>query len=459
MIKIKRKRLNSHLILESRYLIEEYLNNGNTVSEIAEKLDRDRSNIADEILKNRIKMVPSGYGDTSTCIHKDICRMRKYECDKNCINYEMELCIKLKTSPHVCNNCHSKSCRKVKFYYKAKEAEEQYKTRLINSRNNLHYTELELNVLNGDFYYLVIACKSIYHALQVINSTGFNFKLKTIYRQIKDDRLRLKPSDLPRTNTIIKKETKDKSYKRDITGHTFEDYTTKIEKEPNIVQWQMDCVQGIIGKNEQVFLTLQIVKIKFLFIFPIKAQTQDEVAEKLEKFNGILNEDSFNKLIELLLTDNRHEFIDLERLCKILNTTNIYYCHPYSSCEKGSIENNHELIRRVIPQGVSLSIYTEDDIKLLCSHINSLYRDELDGKCPFDLIQDYLSDKTLKKIGYKKIESNNVMLIPELLGDKNIKNIKKYLDDKDIKKANINFIKDDEIKKQINEKIMHSLHK
>ena len=31
----------------------------------------------------------------------------------------------------------------------------------------------------------------------------------------------------------------------------------------------MDCVQGIQGKDEQVFLTLQIVEIKFIFIFII----------------------------------------------------------------------------------------------------------------------------------------------------------------------------------------------
>lgn len=454
---MKRKKIKSHLILEARYVIEEGLNNNTSISEIARKLNRDRSNIGSEILKNRIEFLPSGYGKTSTCIHRDICPMRRYECDKTCTKYEMEICTKLKTSPHVCNGCSNKNCRKVKYYYRADNADAQYKKRLVNSRNNLHYTELEINVLNNDFYYLVITNKSIYHSLKVINSIGFNFNLKSIYRQIHSDRLRLKSSDLPRANIISKPIEKDKTYKREIKDHTFEDYLKKVEEQPNIIQWQMDCVQGIVGKNEQVFLTLQIVKIKFLFIFPIKAQTQDEVAKKLETFNGILNEDSFNKLIELLLTDNGHEFIDLDRLCKILNTNNIYYCHPYSSYEKGSIENNHELIRRVIPQGISLNIYTEEDIKLLCSHINSLYRDELDGKCPFDLISNYLSKSTIEKLGYKKINPEDVILIPELLGDKNIRNIKKYLDNKAIKKADIKLIEDEKIKEYISKKITNSM--
>lgn len=88
---------------------------------------------------------------------------------------------------------------------------------------------------------------------------------------------------------------------------------------------------------------------------------------------------------------------------------------------------------------MSLNIYNEEDIRLVCSHINSLYRKNLNGKCPFDLINDYLTDDTLKKLGYSKIDSKDVMLIPELLGEKNILNIKKYLTPNDIKRANIKF--------------------
>ena len=145
--------------------------------------------------------------------------------------------------------------------------------------------------------------------------------------------------------------------------------------------------------------------------------------------------------MEILLTDNGHEFIKLDELQQILKKTNIFYCHPYSSCEKGSIENNHELLRRVIPQGVSLKCYNQEDINLLCSNINSLFREELDGKCPFNLIDEFISTDILNELGLKQIDPLNVSLIPELLGDKNVNNIKKYLSDKDIKKAHIKFKK------------------
>ncbi len=436
---MKRTKINSHLTLETRLFIEEELNKGISISKIAKQLGRDNSNLCKEIVKNRTVLLPSSFGDTSCCIHKDICKNRHYDCDKTCNKFELEICDILKASPHVCNSCTNKKCRKAKFYYKAKEANEQYLKNLVESRTKLHYTEIELEILNNDFYCLVINTKSIYHSLCVINSMGFNFSIKSIYRQIKNNSLRLKSSDLPRTNRTIKKEEIDKNYKRDIKGHTYENYLIIIKENPNIIEWQMDCVQGIQGKNEQVFLTLQIVKIKFLFIFLLKRQTNDEVIKQLKLFNELLKSDKLNKLIELLLTDNGHEFINLDKLIETIGHKHIYYCHPYSSYEKGSIENNHQLLRRIIPQGVSLNIYSEKDIHLICSHINSLYREELDGKCPFDLIDDYLTKDTIKKLGYSKIEAKEVKLIPELLGEKNVQNIKKYLSTNDIKKANIKF--------------------
>lgn len=440
---MKRKRQHTHFTIETRRIIEEKLNEGLSIADIADILKRDSSNIGREIKKHKELKLPHAYNNTCCCIKKKKCLVQSYNCQNNCKNFELDLCEKLKSSPHVCNGCTTKNgCRKAKYYYNANLANTQYENSLSNSRRKLHYTETELNILNNDFYYLVINTRSIYHSIQTINSNGYNFKLKSIYRQIKSGSLRLKPSDLPRANKRKVANNIDKSYKREIEpGHLFEDYLTHKEKNSNAIEWQMDCVQGIQGKEEQVFLTLQIVEIKFLFVFIINHQTADEVANKLKEFRNYFKNNELDKILNILLTDNGHEFIVLNKLKDSLpSNTNIFYCHPYSSFEKGSIENNHELIRRIIPQGVSLSPYTQEEINLLVSHINSLYRNELDGKCPFDLIEKYINIETINKIGYSKIQPEKVMLIPELLGQKNIMNIKKYLTEEDIKKANINFI-------------------
>ena len=128
-----------------------------------------------------------------------------------------------------------------------------------------------------------------------------------------------------------------------------------------------------------------------------------------------------------------HTYDDYEKYLK----DNPEACEMQMDTVEGIKENNHELIRRVIPKGVSLKPYTQKEVNLLCSHINSLCRESLDGKSPFDLVNKYISETKIDKLGLSKIDPLDVCLIPDLLGIKNINNIKKYLDNQEIKKANI----------------------
>ena len=435
---MKKKVTNVHFTLETRKLIEERLNESKTITEISNELQRDRSNIGKEIMKHRIATFPSTFNYDHPCLKHVNCSMKTYECYKTCKNIEIKLCENLISSPHVCNGCQKKKyCRHVRYYYNAVEANNEYVNSWKKDRSKLRYTPLELDILNNDFKVLVLNCKSIYHALIVINKRGFNFKISTIYKQIERGQLALKKSDLPRCRKTKQKEVKDKSYKRDIEGHTYEDYNSYKEENPNAVETQMDTVEGIKENDAPVFFTIEIVDIKFILIFKLTSQNAKEVSNKLKLLKEILGEKVIEKIFEILLTDNGKEFIRLDDLKEILPNANIFYCHPYSSYEKGNIENNHELIRRVIPKGISLKCYTQKDLDLLCSHINSLYRESLDGKCPFDLVENYISKDVLDKLNLKKIDDDKVVLVPKLLGDKNINNIKKYLDKKEIEEANI----------------------
>lgn len=435
---MKKKITNTHFTLETRTIIENYLNERKNLTQIANELQRDRSNIAREINRHKCIVLPSSYNNANPCLKSNNCSLKSFECYKTCKNIEINLCEKLISSPHVCNGCNTKQyCRHVKYYYKANEANSEYRNYWSNDRIGLHYSELELSILNNDFKNLVLNNKSIYHSIIVINKRGFNFKRFTIYKQIKKGQLELKSSDLPRYRKKKKTEEKDRSYKnKNIEGHTYEDYEIYKKGNPKDNEMQLDTVEGVKENNAPVLLTIEIVEINFLFMFKISAQTAEEVKFKLKYISDLLDKELTDKLFKILLTDNGKEF-PLSALLEVLPNSNIFYCHPYSSYEKGAIENNHELIRRVIPKGVSLKPYSQQDIDLLCSHINSLYRESLDSKCPFDLIESYISKEALDKLNIKKVDDDKVILTPYLLGEKNIQNIKKYLDDKEIKEANI----------------------
>lgn len=425
-----------------RMCIENMLNEKRTIKEMEKDIKRGSSGIIKEINKNKVLAFPSSFNNTIFCAKWNTCTVKERECYISCKNVEFKICPKLSKSPHVCNGCTQKNgCRYVKAYYRARPAHDKYKLLLSESRNGLHYSKRKLDILNDILCPLIIHSKSIYHAVTTVNKKfKTKFKEGTIYKQIERGKLNIEKSDLPRTRTHAKPRQKDISYKRNIKNHTYEDRNKYKKHHPNACETQMDTVEGTKENNAPVLLTLEIVDINFIFMFKIGSQTINDVVSELNKFRNIIENEVFNKIMEILLTDNGKEFYDVDELQTVSSKINIFYCHPYSSYEKGSIENNHELIRRVIPKGVSLKPYTQNELNLLCSHINSLSRKSLNGDCPFDLIDKYISLEKINSMGLYKIDPMEINLIPELLGKKNIDNIKKYLDYGEIKKANIKFL-------------------
>ena len=120
----------------------------------------------------------------------------------------------------------------------------------------------------------------------------------------------------------------------------------------------------------------------------------------------------------LVLTDNGSEFSDpgsIERIRGNDKLANIFYCYPYSAFQKAEIENNHELIRRVIPKGKSMDNLTQDHIIRLMSHVNSYTRKKLNDQSPYDAFSSRYGFRLIDSLGISKINPNDVILKPSLL--------------------------------------------
>ena len=95
--------------------------------------------------------------------------------------------------------------------------------------------------------------------------------------------------------------------------------------------------------------------------------------------------------------------------------TRVFSCDPFLSGQKGRLEKNHEFTRYVIPKGKSLAKYTQQDINVRTSHINSTARDGLNGRTPFDMAELLLDKKISAIAGQFKVSPDKVMLKPELI--------------------------------------------
>lgn len=63
------------------------------------------------------------------------------------------------------------------------------------------------------------------------------------------------------------------------------------------------------------------------------------------------------------MTDNGTEFLDPNHFEYDYNDKkkkeNLFYCDPYSSWQKGSIEKNHKYIRKIFSKGTNWDNFTE----------------------------------------------------------------------------------------------------
>ena len=95
--------------------------------------------------------------------------------------------------------------------------------------------------------------------------------------------------------------------------------------------------------------------------------------------------------------------------------TSIYYCDPMCSWQKPHCEKNHQYIRRICPKGSTFDEFTQDDIDLMMSHINSTPRESLGGKTPLELALMMLPREILDCFGLEVVAPDDVILKPELL--------------------------------------------
>ena len=156
-----------------------------------------------------------------------------------------------------------------------------------------------------------------------------------------------------------------------------------------------------------------------MLMFLLEEQTQQEEVNKVfDYLTKVLGIELSQKLFEVILTDNGHEFQDrLSLECDENGEigTRIYYCDPNHSDQKGALEKNHEYIRYVLPKGTSFENLTDEKTLLLLNHMNSEKQDSLNGHSPYEVSRILLDNKLHAALGLVEIPADEVTLIPALI--------------------------------------------
>ena len=382
-----------HLTLSDRNDIQLGLERGETFKAIGQSILKDPTTVSKEVKRNR--------------------QVRESTCDKL-------PCPLLNKAPFVCNGCPKRrqNCGYKKIFYLAKQAQKQYEQTLVEARegtplNSKTFWDMDKIISDG-----VKKGQHIYHILKTHN---LDVSSSTVYRHIRKGYLSIAPIDLARA---VKFKERRKSKLPSIPkeakkGRSYEDFLNYLALKQLNSWLEMDTVMGRMGGK--VLLTFNLSFCNFIFARLLDNKTALEVTKHLYDIKNTLHQadKDFFQLFPVILTDNGGEFARVDDIeMDVRGESKLFFCDPNRSDQKGRIEKNHTLIRDILPKGTSFDNLTQEDINLICSHVNSVKRAALNGKSAYELFAFTYGEETPKLLGISKIPAEVVCQSSKLLQHK-----------------------------------------
>ena len=382
-----------HLTLSDRNDIQLGLERGETFKAIGQSILKDPTTVSKEVKRNR--------------------QVRESTCDNL-------PCPLLDKAPFVCNGCPKRrqNCGYKKIFYLAKQAQKQYEQTLVEARegtplNSKTFWNMDKVISDG-----VKKGQHIYHILKTHN---LDVSSSTVYRHIRKGYLSIAPIDLARA---VKFKERRKSKLPSIPkeakkGRSYEDFQNYLVLNQLDSWLEMDTVMGRMGGK--ILLTFNLSFCNFIFARLLDNKTALEVTKHLYDIKNTLHQadKDFFQLFPVILTDNGGEFARVDDIeMDVRGESKLFFCDPNRSDQKGRIEKNHTLIRDILPKGTSFDNLTQEDINLVCSHVNSVKRAALNGKSAYELFAFTYGEEIPKLLGISKIPAEDVCQSSTLLQHK-----------------------------------------
>ena len=168
-------------------------------------------------------------------------------------------------------------------------------------------------------------------------------------------------------------------------GRSIEQRPQEVNKRDVFGHWECDLVLGHKTKDDEVLLTLSERMSREFLIIKIPDKTAASVMNAFKSLRKQYSE-HWNDIFKTITTDNGSEFADLSQLEDISQTL-VYYAHPYTSCDKGTVERHNGLIRRFIPKGDYIHNYSLQQIINIEAWCNSLPRKILAYHTPDEIFE------------------------------------------------------------------------
>ena len=384
-----------HMTLDDRIEIQECLCKQMSFKAIGKRIEKDQTTVSKEV-----KLHSQSYSNRFT---------KTDEC-----------CPKLLRAPFVCNGCPQKnisSCIYVHRVYVAKNAQKEYEKVLVESREGIPLNKQEFYDTENIVSNAVRSGQNIYHA---IIANNLDVSKSSVYRYIANGYYSISKVDLARAAKFKPRKVSRGEYvpKGAKVGRSYNDFLSYIEEHPNTNYVEMDTVIGRIGGK--LIMTFQFVNVDFMFGLLIDNKTAAEASSKILSLKENISAAgfSFSEVFPVLLTDNGGEFSNVaafENDSSGQQTTRMFFCDPNAPYQKPHVENNHTLFRGIVAPGSSFDEFSQHDVNLIFSHINSVKRKQFNGKSAYEMFSFTYSERLSSVLGISFIDPTNVIQTPKLL--------------------------------------------
>ena len=182
------------------------------------------------------------------------------------------------------------------------------------------------------------------------------------------------------SNKNLTEKPKRKRKYTKITRHNKAPKGLSIEKRPQIINfrstfghWEMDSIIGKSEGKKQSLLVLTERLTRFEIVCRTPAKTSAATVHALDRIIPMFPEGTF----QTITVDNGSEFQDcygMEHAPDGSPRLTVFYCHPFTSCERGSNERNNRILRRYFPKGKSLNKVTQQQCDDAADALNNMPR-------------------------------------------------------------------------------------
>lgn len=231
--------------------------------------------------------------------------------------------------------------------------------------------KIENLIINQKYspYAVSVELKKDESNVSLSTATIYSYIHNKVFKNISDKNLSYK---------VNKKDEKVKrrSYKM-LDAKTIEERSKDVLKRDVYGHWEMDTV--VSGKNDTTcLLVLSERMTRQEIVKKMPNRKADTILNEINKIERALTYPVFKSIFKTITCDNGVEFAkykDIEQSCTVVGKrTDLYFCHPFCSSERGTNENTNKLIRKFIPKGSSISKFSDDDIQAIEDFINNYPR-------------------------------------------------------------------------------------